>query len=82
MSQVKAENHLDYLIQAEKLPTLKRGSHTVTAQKITTKQSKITIAQQLHWHGNIDSLWEDQKWLKEPVDEFDRLKEHFMCKHR
>ena len=36
-SRKKAKNHLDYLIQAKKLPTLKRGGCAVTSQKMTTK---------------------------------------------
>ena len=75
-----AENHLDFLICAGKLPNLKRGGRTVSAQKTTAKHSQITIEQQrLCWHGNIESVWQEQLQLNHPNEEFSALKAHFIC---
>ena len=75
----QAENHLDFLICAGKLPNLKHGGRTVSAQKTTAKHSQITIEQQLHWHGNIESVWQEQLQLNHPTEELSVLKAHFMC---
>ena len=76
----QAENHLDFLICAGKLPNLKHGGRTVSAQKTTAKHSQITIEQQrLCWHGNIESVWQEQLQLNHPNEEFSALKAHFMC---
>ena len=59
-----AENHYDYLIRSGKLPLLKRGGRVVKAQKTTTKRCCINVAQQLRWHGLIESVWEEQRCMK------------------
>ena len=75
----QAENHLDFLIRAGKFPNLKRGGRTVSAQKTTTKRSLITIEQQLRWHGNIESVWQEQLQLNHPNEKFSALEAHFIC---
>jgi hypothetical protein len=47
-------------------------------QKITTKRCQITIAQQLRWHGLIESVWQDQARLNLPSEDFDTKKAYFM----
>ena len=66
-------------MHAGKFPNLKHGGRTVSVQKTTTKHSQITIEQQLRWHGNIESVWQEQLQLNHPNEEFSALKAHFMC---
>ncbi len=49
------------------------------AQKTTTKHNNINAAQQLRWHGLIESIWEEQAILNQtPSDEFNNKRAHFM----
>ncbi len=73
-----AENHYDYLIRKGKLQDLKRGGRVVKAQKTTTKRCCINVAQQLRWHGLIESIWEEQVLLNLPAEQFMEVKAHFM----
>jgi hypothetical protein len=73
-----AENHYDYLIRSGKLPLLKRGGRVVKAQKTTTKRCCINVAQQLRWHGLIESVWEEQRSMNLPAEDFEQKKAHFM----
>ena len=57
----QVENHLDFLICAGKFHNLKRGGRTFSAQKTTTKHFQISIEQQLCWHGNIESVWQQKR---------------------
>ena len=66
-------------MHAGKFPNLKHGGRTVSVQKTTTKHSQITIEQQLRWHGNIESVWQEQLQLNHPNEEFNALKAHFIC---
>jgi hypothetical protein len=51
----------------------------VKAQKTTTKHNNINAAQQLRWHGLIESIWEEQAILNQtPSDEFNNKRAHFM----
>jgi hypothetical protein len=45
-----AENHLDYLIRAKKLPELKRGGRVVRAQPTTTNRTAVTTEKLLRTH--------------------------------
>lgn len=73
-----AENHYDYLIRKGKLQDLKRGGRVVKAQKTTTKRCCINAAQQLRWHGLIESIWEEQALLNLPAEDFMGVRAHFM----
>jgi hypothetical protein len=74
-----ATNHFAYLVRKKKLPDLKRDGRVVIAQKTTTKRGQITIEQQVHWHGVIESIWKDQDGTNLPAEEFYPLKPHFTC---
>ena len=75
----QVENHLDFLICAGKFHNLKRGGRTFSAQKTTTKHFQISIEQQLCWHGNIESVWQQKRQqLNHPNELFSALKAHFM----
>lgn len=78
-SMKAAENHFDYLIRSGKLQKLKRGGRVIKAQPTTTKRCCINVAQQLRWHGLIDSVWEEQRHLNQPTEEdFVKVSSHFM----
>ncbi len=77
--RIKVTNHFTSLVQNKKLPDLKRDGRVVTAQKTTTKRGQITIEQQVHWHGVIESIWKDQDGTNLPAEEFTALKPHFIC---
>jgi hypothetical protein len=67
------DNHYSYLVRCGKLPDLKRGGRVVKAQKTSTKRCCINVAQQLRWHGLIESVWAEQAlhqmnfWKKEHI---------------
>jgi hypothetical protein len=79
VSRKQAENHYGYLVQNCKLSGLKRGGKVVTAQKTTTKRSQITVEQQLRWHTAVDFALAEQQRQNLPAEEFDKVKEHFLC---
>ena len=72
------DNHYSYLVRCGKLPDLKRGGCIVKARKTSTKRCCINVAQQLRWHGLIESVWAEQAQLNTPPDEF-LEKEHISC---
>ena len=76
-SRKQAENHFDYLIRNGRFSGLKRGGRVVVAQKTTTKQSQITIEQQLRWHTAVDFALSEQRRLNLPAEDFNDVKEHF-----
>jgi hypothetical protein len=73
-----AENHLDYLIWMKLLPKLKNNGRNIRAQKTTTKQSRITVGQQLHWHTTVASVWAEQERLNQPADQYKKICSFFI----
>ncbi len=55
----QCDNHFDYLVRMEKMPELKNHGRVQRAQATMTKRSFIQMEQQLRWHNEFDSVWED-----------------------
>ena len=73
----QAENHLDYLIQENQLPNMKRGGQMIKAQATTTERSQICVPQQYRWHIMIEAEWEDLQRKNSPRDIFTRFSHYF-----
>ena len=69
-SYVQAENHLDYLIQEELLPDLKRYGRATKSKATTMERSHICLSQQYRWHMMIDAEWEYLQNTNSPCDIF------------
>jgi hypothetical protein len=61
----------------KKMPELKSHGRVQRAQVRTTKHSCIQMEQQLHWHNEIESVWEDHCRLNQPLDEYKYLQPFF-----
>jgi hypothetical protein len=55
----QCDNHFDYLVSMKKMPELKHHRRVQRVQATTTKCSCIQMEQQLQWHNEIESVWED-----------------------
>jgi hypothetical protein len=55
----QCDNHSNYLVRMKKMSELKNHGRVQRAQATTTKRSCIQMEQQLRWHNEIESVWED-----------------------
>ena len=71
-----ATDHYNYMMKRNLLPDCK--NNVIMVQKTTTKRCQITVAQQMHWHMLIESVWKEQASLNLPAAEFTEVKAHFI----
>ena len=76
-SYKSAENHLDYLIRANKLMHLKRHGRIVSAQGTTSERCQINKEQQLRWHYLIESEWRFLRATNQPTEHYLEVQKHF-----
>lgn len=73
----RQKKHLNYLIQAGKLPDLKRGGKVIAAQATTTERCQITVSQQARWHFMIEDVWEELRSVNIPRPLFEQVHKYF-----
>jgi hypothetical protein len=73
----QCDNHLDYLVRMKKMPELKNHGRVQRAQATTTKRSCIQMEQQLWWHNEVESVWEDHWTINQPSEEYKKLQPIF-----
>ena len=76
-SFVQSENHLGYLIQANRLTHLKRLGRVVSAQTNTTERSHFCVSQQYRCHIMIEAEWGDLQKTNPPHDIFIHYAHYF-----
>jgi hypothetical protein len=73
----QCDNHFDYLVRMKKMPKLKNHGRVQRAQATMTKGSCIQMEQQLWWHNEIESVWEDHRTINQPSEEYKKLQPFF-----
>ena len=74
---IKSLDHYKYLVKNVKMPSLERGGQIVKAQPTTTKQSQITVTQQLRCSTLVDDVWHRIQETNISPDIFVNYMEHF-----
>jgi hypothetical protein len=59
------------------MPELKNHGRVQRAQAMMTKCSCIQMEQQLQWHNEIESVWEDHRTINQPSEEYRKLQPFF-----
>jgi hypothetical protein len=67
----QCDNRFNNLVRMKKMPELKNHGRYQRAQAMMTKRSCIQMEQQLRWHNEIESVWEDLSQLISNLDRFD-----------